>query len=73
MFGWRVLTRPPRISFVSVRSATERMPSMPASVRCARVPSVAKHSVAGIDQAFGELDDAVTITDGEKGAQSTSS
>ena len=27
----------------------------------------------GIDQAFGELDDAFTITDGEQGAQSTSS
>ena len=27
----------------------------------------------GVNQAFGELDDAVTITDGEKGAQSTSS
>ena len=51
--------------------ADGRTPSMPASVRCARVPSVAK-ARSGIGQAAGKLDDAFTVTDGEQGAQSTS-
>ena len=68
MFGWRVLTRPPRISGVSVRSATG-LTSIPSSARCARVPSVAKHSIAGLCQAAGKLDDAFTVRDGEEGAQ----
>jgi hypothetical protein len=73
MLGWRVFT-PPAEDLVRAGEIGDGADALEALLGQVGARAVGGEALgAGFDQSSGELDDTFSVTDGEQGAQSTSS